>query len=459
MSAIILIRSELKKLLRNTRGRAPALLALYSFTTAINQGIPFLLLPVMTRYLTPQDYGLWATWFFLYELTSNLTGGSGYNANSRAFFRTSRDVIARINWNIVLAQTTLTACSLLLAVAFGQLVGWESPLPLLSLLLLPPIALLFNLTVLVYTNMRNERRAFHYMGYSVLNTCIHMAVSVLFIVAMGFDWRGRLVGFCVAGVSSGGLALHYLRRNNYVVFRFDSTVYRDVLRMLASLVPNDVGIFLIAQAGLMFVGWNHGITERGLYSIGMQLAHSVALVFYVVNFVWYPFLYEQLAAWNNDRKRHPFRLILGLSLLYLGVGLGVALLAPFVLRVMTHKAFYPAVRYVLPLSLGWAFLGTYRLVIPIFVHLRRERYLRECVLIGSASVLALSWLCSYLRDARMYAYCFLVVAFAMALRLVYLAHRLYVKHPGTRPSPSTRGELGVSVSIGDPGTYTSGDPL
>jgi len=35
---------------------------IYTLLQLINSGIPFLLLPVLTRYLTPEDYGMIATY-------------------------------------------------------------------------------------------------------------------------------------------------------------------------------------------------------------------------------------------------------------------------------------------------------------------------------------------------------------------------------------------------------------
>jgi O-antigen/teichoic acid export membrane protein len=35
---------------------------IYTLLQLVNSGIPFLLLPVLTRYLTPEDYGMIATY-------------------------------------------------------------------------------------------------------------------------------------------------------------------------------------------------------------------------------------------------------------------------------------------------------------------------------------------------------------------------------------------------------------
>ena len=53
---------------------------IYTLTRAINSAIPFFLMPVLTRYLTPVDYGIVAMFGVLLSFVASFTGLSIHGA-------------------------------------------------------------------------------------------------------------------------------------------------------------------------------------------------------------------------------------------------------------------------------------------------------------------------------------------------------------------------------------------
>ena len=62
----------------------------YGFFSLINSAIPFFLLPVMTRYLTPDDYGIVAIFAVMVSLLVPFIGMNAQGAYSRAYFAPDR---------------------------------------------------------------------------------------------------------------------------------------------------------------------------------------------------------------------------------------------------------------------------------------------------------------------------------------------------------------------------------
>ena len=59
---------------------------IYTLTSIINAAIPFLLLPVLTRYLTPEDYGIVSMLALLVSLASPFIGININGAISRQYY-------------------------------------------------------------------------------------------------------------------------------------------------------------------------------------------------------------------------------------------------------------------------------------------------------------------------------------------------------------------------------------
>ena len=73
---------------------------IYAGSSAINQAIPFFLLPIMTRYLTPTDYGIVATFNVLLAVMGVFVGLSMNGAVSVNFFKLNRDELKKYIGNV-----------------------------------------------------------------------------------------------------------------------------------------------------------------------------------------------------------------------------------------------------------------------------------------------------------------------------------------------------------------------
>jgi O-antigen/teichoic acid export membrane protein len=60
--------------------------SVYTLTQAINSAIPFFLMPILTRYLTPTDYGIVAMFGVLLSFVAPFTGLSIHGAIARQYY-------------------------------------------------------------------------------------------------------------------------------------------------------------------------------------------------------------------------------------------------------------------------------------------------------------------------------------------------------------------------------------
>ena len=73
---------------------------IYLTTSSINKLIPFLLLPVMTNYLLPEEYGLLSVYMLFVTLFSAFIGMNLHLNISKNFFQVSKEKMAIIIGNI-----------------------------------------------------------------------------------------------------------------------------------------------------------------------------------------------------------------------------------------------------------------------------------------------------------------------------------------------------------------------
>ena len=95
---------------------------IYAGANALSAGIPFLLLPVLTRALAPAEYGLVVDFFLLATLCTSLAGLGVHGAVSVKWFDRSGRDFPQLVGNALMVAIASTA-------AGAESSGWEPPRP------------------------------------------------------------------------------------------------------------------------------------------------------------------------------------------------------------------------------------------------------------------------------------------------------------------------------------------
>ena len=101
-----------KKILSSSLLKASGI---YSITSVINSAIPFLLLPILTRYLTPSDYGIVSMFGTLVSITSVFVGVNIHGAIQREYFNKENIDFKQYIGNclIILVSTAIATLTIL----------------------------------------------------------------------------------------------------------------------------------------------------------------------------------------------------------------------------------------------------------------------------------------------------------------------------------------------------------
>jgi len=398
---------------------------IYFVSSAVNQALPFFLLPVMTRYLSPTEYGVVAIYQTLISFTIPLAGMNIHQNVTRNFFRVERGELAGIVGNIVCILVG-TATLLLLAISvyllfrptlFGIPARWLYTLPLVA------FANMVNQSNLVI--LRNGGRAALYGGFEIGKTALNLVVSLLLVVVIPLGWEGRATGVLAASVVFGIVGLFHMARTGYVRWEIRRDRVRELLAISLPLIPHGIGGVTMAVVDRLFLNQMAGKDAVGIYSVGYAFGSLTLLVTESFNKVWSPWMYEQLADITDEKKRRIVRF----TYLYKGgvVLLAVAVTAAsyVVLPIMVAEPFHAATSVVFWVAMGYAVRGMYTMFFPYLLHVGKTRYFAVVTLgagavnaganyllipingiVGAAQATLISWVVMYLAvwwySARLY---------------------------------------------------------
>src|SRR5690606_17300215 len=84
----------------------------YFLTTFVNQALPFLILPILTRFWSPEEYGTFVLFNLCLMLVNTLAGTSIPAVISKHFFDTDRQHVAELIGNSIVISGLLSLAAM-----------------------------------------------------------------------------------------------------------------------------------------------------------------------------------------------------------------------------------------------------------------------------------------------------------------------------------------------------------
>jgi O-antigen/teichoic acid export membrane protein len=325
--------------------------------------VAFFLLPILTRHLSPSDYGVVEMFTSLTTCLSGVVIIGGNTILAKEYFNNSDAGRAPLIGGI-LTLTCISALILLVAVAAFELpAGAIAHLFKLGdgLLYLAIVSSLANAIIaLVTTLLQVEKRAGAYMGFVNSKTLLEISVSLALIVSFGLKWSGRITGIAGSSILFAFLSLVWLWKRN-VRFTLTAGQAKVMLALGLPLVAAHVSVWIYGMVDRVMITNLFDLASTGVYSVGFRFGTVVAMVETAFSMAWLPYFYE------NVRLNHPgtnrrivqFTYLYILALLVFAIGFGF--LTRWLLPAMVDKRFSAAARFTMLICIAFWLSGAWKL--------------------------------------------------------------------------------------------------
>jgi O-antigen/teichoic acid export membrane protein len=371
------IAARMKELARHS--------AIYGLGSLVSRFIAVLLLPVYTRYLSPADYGLIETLIALSAILTVLLAAGVKSAFFRFYFDEKDHagqlrVIRTSFWFTMVMATVGLAVGELLAGPISELLFDTSSHA--NLVRATFIGLWAHVNYEQVTSLfRVEQRSVAYLIATLINLGLTVGATLLLVVYWDVGPIGVIVGnFTGTLIVYLGLLAY---RREQLGLEWDRGLLREMNRFGMPLVPSALFLWVLNFSDRFFLVKLSGPREVGLYSIGVRMASGIILLLAAFRTAWPAFAYS---IEDDDEAKRTYSFVLTYIVVvtsWMALGLGV--LAPWLVRLLTTPAFYSAERVVAPLAFAAAAFGAYMVVVIGIGRVRKTR--SNWVVTGAACVL------------------------------------------------------------------------
>ncbi len=358
--------------------------SIYSSVNIFERSLPMLFLPILTRWLTPLDYGLIGTFNSIRTGVEPVVTMSTPGAVGRAYFDKDDQgfdypsyVFTALIVNVVLFF--LMGCIIFSISGF-----------IVDKLHFPAAWLGLVLGVSFFTSISSMRsklwifqqQPIYFAKLKLSKSVMNLGLSIFLILIVWADWRGRISGIVLAELIVGIVALFLLIKGERIRPVIRWAYVKDVLRFGLPLYPHSLGWILIGSADKLLLNAIKGLSQLGIYNVAWAVASIIVFLGSAVDLTLTPWVYKMLKQPNLDgRLRYVcicYYYFCGITIMALLLGF----FAPFLLSFFVGAEFQSAGEFVLLLSLANVAFVLYRLFsIPIYYY-KRTHLLALVTLLG-----------------------------------------------------------------------------
>ena len=271
---------------------------IYACAFAVAGATPFLLLPLLTKHLSPQQFGVATAFLMLVSILGNIAGLSANGFVAVRYFKVQAPAFSRIVSNSIAA---IGGSHLLAAVAVAVLFPWLSGMlgvPFSLAMLAVATAFLLNVNLIFLAIFQSAAQPLLYLRARVVQGTLELSLCAALMLWLVPDAGSRAWSYAVAIGASALIGLWYGRRRLGLAWAADSGSLRALAGFGVPMLPHVVAGSAVVYLDRLVVSSLLGVDSLGIYMVAMQLGMALVALIEPLNKALAPWLFAQLS--KND---------------------------------------------------------------------------------------------------------------------------------------------------------------
>lgn len=301
-------------------------LSIYTISSYINKAIPFLMLPILTNYLSTDEYGEVSMFLALMNLLIAVFGLSIEGALMRKFYDKG-DSFPTVLFNyLFLLLSSFSVCSVLFVIFSSKITTYSG----VSVQYLAAAVLGSFFSVICYcvnSLHQAEGKATAYAiftnGWSFLNALL----SIILVVFFSLGVVGRVYGIAISTILMGVVGILLLCKNG-IIPSIDKKLILEELKVFGlPMLPMNLRGTILGFTDKLFIANIIGLSAAAVYTVGTQLAMIIDIFVRSIALAYTPWVYAKLQDASSESLKKIVRLTYTLILIIIIVSFSWIIIA------------------------------------------------------------------------------------------------------------------------------------
>lgn len=335
----------------------------YAFSGALNALVAFLLLPVLTRYLSPFDYGIVETFLAVTALLTGVILIGGTTILSKEYFRFKGEELARFVGNIqgiIFISTVVMLMLLSAGLLFSDFAASVLKLSRPILMLAVFVSFAGANIALFTTLLQLEKKSKVYSLFMNSKTITEILVSLLFVVLLGMKWDGRIWAVVLTNLFFLGI-VYYSFKIRRIKMLLQKNENATILKLGVPLAVAHISVWVYGMVDKLMINNLVDVSSTGLYSVGFRFGMVVNMLETSFSIAWAPYFFENINRGTEEANLRIVRATYVYAVLLVLFSVGFGLCGKYLLYLMVDEKFYGAGKFVFLISSAYCVGGIWKM--------------------------------------------------------------------------------------------------
>ncbi len=333
---------------------------IYMLPVGIGSLLPFITIPIFTRILSPEDYGVLALAMIYAIFMSGLANFGVSLAFERNYFQ-YRDIpekLAQLLFSSLAFVLTnfiiLAGITYLFRVNISEFLTGSLQHGILILTAFAAHFFFGTANNFYFTYFKNAEKAKTYTKYRISSTVLNLIISLFLVAYMRVGVIGIVVAQLITGASLFVFLLYLFLKK--LPFSFNKTLLLESLKISYPLTPRIFIGVLNTQFDKYMIGLLATIGGVGIYHIGKRISELIFTFMTAIENVFNPQVYRRMFGEHEQSSESIGRYLTPFLYISIFVALSIALFSEELLTILTPFSYHGAIPFITILSMYFGFL-------------------------------------------------------------------------------------------------------
>ena len=276
---------------------------IYTVTDSIGKGIGFLLLPLVSFYLTPDELGIATNFLVLTQIVSLLAGMALVNSLPYFYYEQTKEqnrkLVSSLMFICMFLCIFLLFSDILLSSFIANYLKLDIGLQIYAIICVA-CTLIGGIS---FQLLRLQEKSIWFAGIQFAQILIHSALVIVFVVLLKWGGRGKIYADTGAVILLLLFHLGLIYRQGFLSLQVEKVFCIKLLKFGVPLLPHSLSFWLKGGIDKIFITqYGGGLYSNGLYSMAMTLMSIYSLVSHGFFRAYNPALQKRLAKINPENQ-------------------------------------------------------------------------------------------------------------------------------------------------------------
>lgn len=343
----------------------------YTLGNILIKGINFLTLPIFSRLLTPEEFGIYNV-FASYDLILFVVLGLALHTSIQSANLEFREKINSYTSSISLICILNGLVALAVALLFRKQLGQLLALPPAALRLLVLSSFSGAVITLYNTRISLDYSYGKYLLVSACSSVLNIALSLVLMLTVFSQDRlmGRIIGASVPTFAISLVLLGAFFRKERP--KFSKTYWKFGVKYSLPIVPHGISQMLLNQCDRIMIRSMVSDAAAGIYSLAGNIKLVLVIITDSVTTAWTTWFYSQMDNGEKAAIQKRATQLLGLFFIFTT---GLMALSPELVQLLGGIQYGQSKYVAVPLVLDAFALFLYNLVVPAQYYAKKTTYI------------------------------------------------------------------------------------